>query len=547
MDRFDVVVLGTGAAGLTAAISAHEAGASVGIFEKAETVGGTTSVSGGVAWVPANRQAAEAGIEDSPELALEYLMSLSHDQIDESLAGAFAESAPEVFAWLEAETPVEYLLFTGFPDYHAEQPGGLPGGGRSLQPTLFSFQELGDWAQRVSGPLAPRRLIEETPIKGGIWADIPPEETKRREEKDLRGGGQALVGALLRGCLDRGIEPVTNARGRRLAIEDGRVAGVSFEATDGAAREVRAEAVIVATGGFEWDEQLVRTFLRGPMTAPLSIPTNTGDGLRMMMRAGAALGNMKEAWWIPATRIPGIELLGRETGYLLVGERSLPGSLMVNRQAVRFTNEAANYNALGGAFHQLDAREFDFSNLPAWLIFDESYLRKYGFATVMKDDPAPDWLTSAETIGELAENIGLPAAQLEQTVEKFNGYARDGHDPDFHRGDRAHDNWHADHSREGAQRSLGPLEHPPYYAVEVEQGTLGTKGGGRTDAEAQVQDLDGEPIPGLYAAGNAMAVVTGMVYGGAGGTLGPGITFGFRAGRAAANSALSPKLGRATH
>ena len=178
MDQFDVVVLGTGAAGLTAAISAHEAGASVGIFEKAGTVGGTTSVSGGVAWVPANRQAKEVGIEDSPELALEYLMSLSHDQIDEALAGAFVDSAPKAFAWLEVETPVEYLLFAGFPDYHAEQPGGMPSGGRSLQPALFSFQKLGDWAQRVSGPLAPRRLIEETPIKGGIWADVSPEEMK---------------------------------------------------------------------------------------------------------------------------------------------------------------------------------------------------------------------------------------------------------------------------------------------------------------------------------------------------------------------------------
>jgi len=531
--EFDVVVLGTGAAGLVAAIAAKEEGASVGVFEKAPTVGGTTAVSGGVAWVPANLLAAAEGVEDSPAKALEYLMSLSHDLIDEDLARTFTESAPEVFAWLEEETPVGYLVFSGFPDYHAEQPGGLTAGGRSLQPRMFRYKDLGDWADRVSGDLAPRRLIEETPIKGGIWADIPDEEMARREAEDLRGGGQALVGALLKGLLDRGVEPVTSARARELIVEDGRVAGVRIE-IDGEEREVRARrGVVVATGGFEWDEDLVRTFLRGPMTAPLSIPTNTGDGLRMMMRAGAALGNMKEAWWIPATRIPGIQFMGRDTGYLLVGERSLPGSLMVNRQAKRFTNEAANYNALGGAFHQMDARDFDFTNLPAWLIFDEAYLRKFGFATIMKDDPVPDWLIRADSIGELAAKIDLPADQLVATVEQFNGYAKDGHDPDFHRGDRAHDNWHADHSQEGAKKSLGALETAPFYAAKVEQGTLGTKGGGKTDGDGQVLDHDGAPIPGLYATGNAMAAVTGMVYGGAGGTLGPGMTFGFRAGRAA--------------
>jgi len=534
--EFDVVVLGTGAGGLVSAISAHDGGASVGVFEKAPTVGGTTAIGGGVTWVPANHQAAEAGVEDSPERALEYLMSLSHDQIDEEVARTFCEEASKVFAWLEKETPLGYLLFTGFPDYHAERPGGMIDGGRSLQPKMFPFEELGDWANRVSGQLAPRRLIEETPIKGGIWADIPEEEMKRREAVDMRGAGQAVIGSLLKGLLDRGIEPTTSARARTLIVEDGRVVGVRVE-IDGAEQEIRAKrGVVVATGGFEWDKDLVRSYLRGPMTAPVGIPTNTGDGQRMMMRIGAAMSNMKEAWWVPATRIPGIESMGQETGYLLVGERSLPGSIMVNRTAKRFTNEAANYNALGGAFHQFDAAEFEFANLPAWLIFDEAYLRKFGFTTIMKDDEVPDWLTRADSIPELAKKLSLPEDQLVATVEQFNGYADDGHDPDFGRGTHAHDNWHADHSQEGAKKSLGALRTAPYYAVEVEQGTLGTKGGGLTDDNGQVLDLDGDPIPGLFAAGNAMAQITGMVYGGAGGTLGPHMTFGYRAGRVAAGA-----------
>ncbi len=180
------------------------------------------------------------------------------------------------------------------------------------------------------------------------------------------------MGALLQACLDRGIEPLTGARAKDLVVDDGRVTGVRFESGD----EVDAErGVVVATGGFEWDRDLVRAFLRGPMTSPTSMPTNTGDGLRMLMRVGAALGVMSEAWWVPAIEIPGEELYGHQRARLILRERTLPGSIMVNRRGRRFANEATNYNALGGAFHQFDPTRFEYANLPCWLIFDHAYLR----------------------------------------------------------------------------------------------------------------------------------------------------------------------------
>ena len=333
-----------------------------------------------------------------------------------------------------------------------------------------------------------------------------------------------------RACLDRGIEPVLGARAVELVVEDGRVAGVAFDGADGPFRVGARRAVVLATGGFEWDVELVRSFLRGPMTNPATIPTSTGDGLRMAMRVGAELGNIREAWWIPTIRIPGDELFGRQRAHLILRERTLPRSIMVNRAGRRFTNEAANYNALGGAFHQFDPSQFTYANLPCWLVFDHEYLLRYGFAGG-RPGTVPDYLTSAPTVEALAEKLGLPASQLGDTVDRWNDLVAKGHDDDFERGDSAYDGWSGDRSLlPGPPATIGPLTEPPYYAIEIESGTLGTKGGPRTSVDGEVLSADGV-IPGLYAAGNVMAGVTGMVYGGAGGTLGPAITFGYRAGR----------------
>jgi 3-oxosteroid 1-dehydrogenase len=532
-DEFDVVVLGTGAAGMVAAVTAHDAGARVGLFEKSDLVGGTTAMSGGIVWMPNNHHQEAAGIVDSRQMAIEYLESLSLGQIDSDMAAAFVDQGPEAVRWVEDNTPCQFHLVEGYPDYHPEHPGGLPGGGRSLDNALFPFPELGEWRAKVRNQRGSHPVkLTDTPL-GGAIAMPAPEVLGERVAAGLNGMGLGLVGALLKACLDRGIEPVLEARADRLVLDGQRVTGVHFSTPDGPL-SVRAGAVIVATGGFEWNEELVRTFLRGPMTAPAGAPTNTGDGLQMALDAGARLGNMRNAWWVPVARVPGETAWGAPSVRLILLERTRPRTLMVNRDGRRFTNEAGNYNAMGGAFHAFDPARFTYPNQPCWLIFDHGHKLRYDVAGCPAGERVPEWMHMGATPEELALTLGIDPTVLAATIQRFNEFAARGEDPDFDRGVSAYDTFNGDRSLPGVQATLGALDQGPYYAIALESGSLGTNGGPATDTRARVISREGGVIAGLYAAGNVMASPTGMVYGGAGGTLGPAITFGWVAGRDAA-------------
>jgi len=541
----DVVILGSGAAGLTAALAAAVEGAQVAVFEKAELLGGTTALSGGTIWIPNNRPAREAGIDDSRERGLEYLASLSNGMILPELAEALVDGGPQFVDFLERNSEIRLRLVHGYPDYHPEHPGGLPRGGRSIEPALVSFVGLEEWTERISGDVR-RMLIAETPLGGGTGV-LEPDLLAEREEAKLEGLGRALVGGLLRACLERGVQIATRSRGVRLLTEDGNVTGVELQTPQGR-QSVYADAVVLATGGFEYDPDLVRDFLRGPLTTPVGAPSNAGDGLRMVMRIGAQLGNMREAWWSPIVSFPGRRRDGGRNALLSARERALPGSIMVNRHGHRFANEAANYNALGGAFHRLDESRLDYLNVPAYMIFDQSTVDRYGAFGTVPGGEMPQWVTRAETLAGLAEAFGLPAAELRATVERFNDNARAGVDPDFARGQSAYDRFPGGRqSREPDSpfTTLGPVEKPPFYGARVAISALGTKGGPRTDREGRVLDVDGDVIRGLYAAGNVMASPAGMVYGGAGATLAVAGVWGLYAGRAAARQALdgrSPRI-----
>jgi succinate dehydrogenase/fumarate reductase flavoprotein subunit len=530
-ETYDVIVLGSGAAGLTAAFTAAHQGARVAILEKNDRIGGTTAWSGGHVWIPNNPNMDDIGAKDSVDDAMTYLMSLGRGILDERLARAFVDAGPKMVRALADDGGVEFFAVPGLPDYHPSNPGGKPEGGRTLGQELFPFPTLGEWQDRVEVTpyYSPYLRMDETAIGCAVPKTPTDEEKAHREAEDLRGMGGGLVGALLNACLRVGVAIEVSTAARDLIIDNGRAIGVVAETADGRRTLQATRAVILATGGFEWNEEYRTAFLRGHVTKPASIPTNTGDGLRMAMRAGAALQNMREAWWIPITELPeGINSMNLE---MINGDRTRPRSIMVNRTGRRFTNEAVSYNSVVGAFHQEDVTAFRYANLPAWLIFDHTYLTTYGSTGRPYTGITPPWLVEAPTLRDLALALGIPGDELERTVDQWNANVAAGKDPHFGRGESAHDRWWGDPYKKGSiDGTLGPITEGPFYAMELTAGVIGTKGGPKVDEYARVIDLDGEVIGGLYAAGNVSSP-TGASYGGPGGTLGPGMTFAWIAGR----------------
>lgn len=530
----DVVVLGSGGAALTAATAARDFGArEVVILEKSGMVGGTTAMSGGMLWIPNNPYQQEAGIADDDEAIVAYLDALAPGQLDPDTLMAFMESGPELIRYLHEETPVRFHAFADFPDYQPYMPGAKPDGGRSLDNDAFSFARLGKWASRVN----PSKMAY--PLRGSLMeairGSLDEATLAEREAGDYRGLGQALVGALFKAVIDREIPVLFEKRARRLLKDGDRVIGVVAEDADGWDFRARARrGVVIATGGFEWNEALVKTFLRGPLTGPVSVPENEGDGLIMAIEAGAQLGNMQHAFWQQSVLEYKPQHRNAKPNYLLGSdERARPGAILVNRRGKRFVNEAANYNAMGKALHAFDAGVHDYANLPYWLIIDQRYRDKYPCFNVPPGGPTPGFMMQGDTLADLAAKAGIDADGLVATVARFNAMVCAGHDDDFGRGDNSYDNFYmwGDMDYEPPYRTLGVIDQGPFYAVKMESGALGTAGGPKTNADAQVLDWRGQPIPGLYAEGNAMAAVLGEAYGGAGGTLGPGMTFGYIAGR----------------
>lgn len=535
--EFDIVVLGAGASGMMAALSAHENGSSVGIFEKQSLIGGTAGISGGIIWAPMNSHMKKAGIDDNRSKAIEYFMSLSQGDINQPLLEAFIDNCGEALDFLEEKTDAKFSILDGYPDYYLDRPGALKGGGRALDNHLFDFSILGNWASKVRNNGMPLPLtLAETPLGGGTGV-IPDDIMSERLEKDSRGFGQALVGALLKGCLDRGIEPYLDTKAKKLIKNDERITGIEIEKNGQTETIIARRGVIIATGGFEWNKDFVTTFLRGPLRSPASPPGNDGDGLMMAQEAGASLGNMTSAWWSPVLSIPGDNWPegGQKSSPILI-ERTLPHSLMVNKSGKRFCNEATNYSALAGAFHFFDPNKYGYPNLPAWIVFDSTYRDKYPFANIMPGSENPSWMKTSPTLDGLANELDIDSENLVSTIQNFNSFVEEGDDKEFFRGKSDYDSFYGDRSQFGVYSTLGKLEKAPFFAVEINIGALGTNGGARTDEYGRVISASGNIIEGLYTVGNAMAGSTGSVYAGAGGTLGPALTYGYLAGQHAAGN-----------
>jgi succinate dehydrogenase/fumarate reductase flavoprotein subunit len=508
-----VVVVGSGAAGLSAALGAAAGGCDVVVLERDDSVGGTTALSGGVVWVPANDAMGAVGLHDSASAACRYLDGLATGDVDTGLIAAFASDAGRVAREIETRAPLRWEVLETWPDYRGEIPGALDGG-RSLWPRTMTLAV--DIEARI-------HIAPDQPAPGGEGSaqnDDAQNAGARNAGVILRGPvrGRALVGALLAGVEGAGIEVRTGARVSGLALDGGTVIGVRV------GDEVVGGRVVLATGGFQHDTDLAAAHLLGAPVVAMGTPGCEGDGLRMAQSAGAVLGNMTEGWWMPAMRVPGEELDGAPYYRPLHSERAYPGAIMVDGTGRRFVDEAQNYGDVGRAMVGAKA--------PCWLVFDARCRRRYPVGPLDPKNPDPSWLRRGDDLAALAAAVGVAADTLAGAVATFNDGAERGEDPEFGRGSFPYDLWIGD-SR-APHPTLAPLSEAPFYGFEVHLGCMGTKGGPRTDDRGRVLSPDGSVVAGLYAAGNVAANPFGTATPAGGATLGPAMVFGFRAGEAAA-------------
>lgn len=518
---YDVVVVGSGVAGLVAATRTADAGLRVLVLEKAEKLGGTTAVGGGVAWVPDNDLMPGAGYSDSAEAGADYLRAVTAGRMTDDEIAWYLGTSARAARYLAERTLVRYRPLDR-PDYHLDWAGAATGG-RSLDNEPFDFtgrEELAA-AIRPSSYFPPITMHERDHL-GGRPAD--PDLLDARDTAGVRTMGGALVGSLAATALDLGVDIVLGARVTGLDHLTDRRWQVAVETVDS---RVRASHVVLATGGFEWDKALTSTLLKYPVS-PISAPSNTGDGLRLALRQGCALRDATSVWGVPVITAPTQRYDGVQSGRMGNVEMTLPGSITVNAAGRRFVNEALNYHDLNRVFGNIDPRTGRFANIPAWLIFDSRYLQRYSVAGCTPGD-AEDWMLRGDTIEELASAAGIEAAGLAGTIERFNASAVDGHDPEFGRGSSEEDRHLGDLTNE-PNPCLAPLAAPPFYAVQIHPGVLGTAGGIAVDLDGRIVDAHDQPIEGLFAAGNCSASAFHDAYPGGGATIGSALTRAFAVG-----------------
>lgn len=551
----DVLVVGSGAGGLSTAITAKKNGLDVVVIEKEEYFGGTTAFSGGVLWIPGNRHAKANGVQDSREAARTYLQHETGAFFDAEAVDAFLEHGPEMVEFFERETAVKFVP-TLYPDYHPDVGGGVDIG-RSILAAPYDIRQLGDDMARLRPPLKTITFIgmmfnsSNADLKHffnatrSLTSFVYVAKRLATHMKELalyrRGinvtSGNALAARLARSALDLNIPIHTGTAARELLLENGRVVGARVQGPQGELRIAARRGVVLACGGFSHDLERIRQaypHLRrgGEHLSPVPAG-NTGDGARMAEAAGGRVGIRypQPAAWMPVSRVPMGK--GRYGVFPHLLDRYKPGIIGVLRDGRRFTNESNSYHDVGAALIRACEGQRETA---MWLICDRTAIAKYGLGYA-KPAPMPlapllrsGYLQKAGTLAELAAKVGIDPHGLEETVRAHNAGARYGEDPEFGRGSTSFNRYLADPEHK-PNPCVAPIERGPFYALKVIMGDLGTFDGIRTSVAGEVLDGQGAAIPGLYAVGNDRASVMGGNYPGAGITLGPIMTFGYITGR----------------
>lgn len=535
----DVVVVGTGAAGLTAAVAAAHGGCSVIVLERADLIGGTTAFSGGMLWAPGHTKPPVDGDSQDVTDAAAYIRSLTQDRHhDDSLIDTFLEAIPAAVELLESVTPLRLEVSRAFTDYYSDRPGARQGM-RSLEPAPFEARAvLGDWFPRLRvSPHFPVPLTaDERAAASGLdprgvdGASLRDQDVQALGQTRLAEGvvtnGVALAGALLAGALALGVRVETGVRVRKLT-GDGVVSGVEGELADGTLVQVHArKGVVLACGGFEWNADLVKAFIGSVDVKPASPPGNVGDGLLMGMARGAALANMSAGWNYPVTQNTAQEFEGKPYASI-ASVRMDGGAIALNRRGRRFANEGAVYCDLPKSFARYDEVTQDYPNARSWLVFDQDVRDRANVNGMSPGSPTPEWVTSAETLPDLARALGLDPDAVVTEVEQWNHDVEHGGDPHFGRGTVWFEGMTSGGPNPGRLRTIVKA---PFYAMGLYPGLIGTAGGLRIDGSARVLDTVGSPIDGLFACGNTAASAFGPMYPAGGTTLGLAIAFGHQAG-----------------
>ncbi|MCL2913967.1 FAD-dependent oxidoreductase [Shewanella corallii] len=559
---YDVVIVGSGAGAMSAAVFAADKGQSVLVVEKTDKYGGTSALSGGGIWLPNNHYFRNKGGKDSHELAMQYLQHSTGGRVESERLKAYLDNAPEMIRYLEENSRVSYAVAEKYPDYYQHLEGALPGG-RTLDPELFDTSVLGDEVenQRKASPStllmgkiawtardAHKAMARES---GWRWMLIKlmlrykfDFKQRKKTRRDKRAGlGGSLVAALRQSMRDRNIPLWLNTDFTDFVMENDKVAGIRVTTQQGEQTIYARKGVIMGSGGFEQNQMLRDKYLAKPSRKEWSATppnANTGAALVAGQKLGAATDLLDWCWWAPTISVP-----REDKARGVFAERAFPGAIVVDGNGQRFFNEAAPYLEFGDAMYR-NHQASGGKSIPAWVIFDASFRFNYAMGPLMPGQIMPDsrlpkdWHNNlywkADSLDELASSINISASGLKDTVAKMNHFAQTGVDEDFDRGGNVFDRYYGDRNVK-PNPCLAPINKGPFYAMRMDAGDIGSKGGLLTDEYARVIGESGSPIKGLYAIGNCSASVMGTSYPGAGATLGPAMTFGYIAANHIASQA----------